>query len=299
MSVTITREFITPELAKKYLESNTDNIRNLSPITVRQYALDMATGRWQDNAEPIAFYEGGVLFNGQHRLAAIVKSGVSLWMTVARNVDRSVTIVDNGRARQAHQMVRTNSSAGSLASVLYYPNGKSTTADSQATKAGMVVFLQKHKTLFETIVKIGKTGIDTKVGTRYCAPVANSVGYLAITAALLGQIISVKQLQDFCKCVNSGLPLADYDCSAPLMLRKIYQEGRQGADGMLKPWSISKGEDLKVMALVTYEAIEHFAKGKKVKKRFTGKTYNFEELRSNTMEHLGELEERLDLTTAE
>lgn len=82
------REVITPEIAKAWLEFNTDNYRNLSPSCVKNYAGIMARGAW-DEKEPnaIQFDWWGVLRNGQHRLAAIKDSGVTLTLWVERGLD--------------------------------------------------------------------------------------------------------------------------------------------------------------------------------------------------------------------
>ena len=46
----------------------------------------MEIGRWFENAVPICFGEDGYLLDGQHRLLAIVKSGRSQWIFVARGI---------------------------------------------------------------------------------------------------------------------------------------------------------------------------------------------------------------------
>jgi hypothetical protein len=48
----------------------------------------MKRGYWALNHQPIAFDEEGNLLDGQHRLAAIVRSGKTIRMLVARNVPR-------------------------------------------------------------------------------------------------------------------------------------------------------------------------------------------------------------------
>ncbi len=50
--------------------------------TVKKYARDMRNGNFEENGEPIIFNTKGELTNGQHRLTAIVRSGVTLEMVV-------------------------------------------------------------------------------------------------------------------------------------------------------------------------------------------------------------------------
>ncbi|MDQ2738234.1 MAG: hypothetical protein M3Y35_06395, partial [Actinomycetota bacterium] len=62
---------ITPKKAAEYLEANTAN-RPLSTAVVKSFAEAMTRGDWMVTHQGIAFGSGGVLVDGQHRLAAIV-----------------------------------------------------------------------------------------------------------------------------------------------------------------------------------------------------------------------------------
>lgn len=89
---------ITPEMAANLLESNGNN-RNLSEGTVKAYANDMLNGNWDyKTGSAISIDENGILRDGQHRLAAIVMSGVTIPTWVIRNVS-SDGIYDNNRKR--------------------------------------------------------------------------------------------------------------------------------------------------------------------------------------------------------
>lgn len=92
---------VTPEMAQRWLKRN-DNNRNLRALTVTQYARDMVNGRWQVTGESIKFNAAGVLLDGQHRLAAIVKAGVTIQLVVMRGIpDAAKRVMDTGRARTA------------------------------------------------------------------------------------------------------------------------------------------------------------------------------------------------------
>lgn len=100
MDIQASVERITPDVARRWLSNhNADNYRMMDRKHVQRLAEDMAAGRWQVNGEPIAFYSDGRLQNGQHRLAAIVQSGVSLQMLVVRGIAPSVTLADAGKKR--------------------------------------------------------------------------------------------------------------------------------------------------------------------------------------------------------
>lgn len=98
MNMTMTYEFITPEIASNLLETNPDN-RRISKGTVQAYANDIINDNWDESVGvAISIDENGVLRDGQHRLAAIVLAGKGIHTWVCRNVS-SDGIYDNNRKR--------------------------------------------------------------------------------------------------------------------------------------------------------------------------------------------------------
>lgn len=96
--MTMTYELITPEIAQELLETNTEN-RKISRGTVEAYASDMLSGNWDETVgSSLSLDSNNILRDGQHRLLAIVMSGVSVHMWVCRNVS-SDGIYDNNRKR--------------------------------------------------------------------------------------------------------------------------------------------------------------------------------------------------------
>ncbi len=81
----------SPSIAAEWLTRIPAQQRSRRPSTVRRYASDMKAGKWaEDSPEAIAVGVDGTILNGQHRLAAIVESGVTLTMWCAFNVPMSV-----------------------------------------------------------------------------------------------------------------------------------------------------------------------------------------------------------------
>lgn len=90
---------VTPELAEKMLESNTSN-RNLRKQTVGKYSATMKAGNWTTSPESISFDTNGVVLNGQHRLHAVVNSGVSQNFLIVTNVSPDVfAVLDRNAVR--------------------------------------------------------------------------------------------------------------------------------------------------------------------------------------------------------
>lgn len=71
---------VTPEMARRWLACNPNN-RKLSAAKVELFSQKILQGTWESKP-PIEVFDSGRLWNGQHRLSAIVKSGKSVVMQV-------------------------------------------------------------------------------------------------------------------------------------------------------------------------------------------------------------------------
>lgn len=79
---------ITPEDASAILKhSEGVNFRKLSKDHVDRLAKMMVEDNWFDNGEPLQWNTDGFLINGQHRLHAVVVSGVSVEFDLRFNAD--------------------------------------------------------------------------------------------------------------------------------------------------------------------------------------------------------------------
>lgn len=98
----ITKQLITPSIAKKYLEQNINNRRYSQPVLLR-YTADMINNKWkQDTGECIKISKTGRILDGQHRLKAVILSNCSIYFYVATNIDDSVfDVLDTGKARNS------------------------------------------------------------------------------------------------------------------------------------------------------------------------------------------------------
>ena len=95
----VRKVLITPEMASGLLSKNTHN-RTISKVKVTQMVNDIKSGRFETTHQPVAIAEDGELIDGQHRLTAIVESGIAVELLVAYNAPRS-TKIDIGKIRDA------------------------------------------------------------------------------------------------------------------------------------------------------------------------------------------------------
>lgn len=95
-------QLVTPEDAVEILATANISNRALNKDIVQAYSRDIDKGAWLI-AEPIMFDNQGVLIDGQHRLAAIIESGVAQEMMIATGYDPSVRLlIDTGKRRNAN-----------------------------------------------------------------------------------------------------------------------------------------------------------------------------------------------------
>lgn len=154
---------ITPEQATELLESGGQN-RKLNESSVERFATDMLAGNWKssETAETIKLAAGGVLHDGQHRLAAVVKSGRAQMFWVARNVPpAALEMVDTGRSRTFSDVLTMrggNSSASrrlaaTLKWIWHYEHDSALTSGRAVSHAELKRTLEEHPGAADAVEK--------------------------------------------------------------------------------------------------------------------------------------------------
>ncbi|MFA7185855.1 MAG: hypothetical protein WC082_13220 [Victivallales bacterium] len=96
---------VTPEMAKIFLKHNTGN-RRISDAVNQRYSRIMKAGDWRFNGQTIVFSNMGRLIDGQHRLKAIIRSGLTLPMLVVYGIeDENFKTMDQGCKRTTGQVL--------------------------------------------------------------------------------------------------------------------------------------------------------------------------------------------------
>lgn len=114
---------VSPQIAASWLQFNRPENRRMSQRQVTMLAATMLAGEYLLTHQPIAFDAFGRLIDGQHRLAAVVQSGVSVQMWVIIGADpETFGVVDTGLARRPTQFLRvkhSNSIHGALGMIRF------------------------------------------------------------------------------------------------------------------------------------------------------------------------------------
>lgn len=80
---------ITPEIARQMMSQNSKN-RPINGKRVDDLARELSSGRFVFNGDTVRVDEDGILLDGQHRLAACIKTGISFQAVVVTGLPRSV-----------------------------------------------------------------------------------------------------------------------------------------------------------------------------------------------------------------
>jgi len=153
---------ITPELANEFLLSNKGN-RKIRPYYVTYLAKQMKSGLWQEQTgDTIKINRSGDLIDGQHRLLALIKAGMSIKFLIAYEVDNmAFDVIDQGLSRSSEDALKafgaTNTrrigrlirNADIIQRIGYYrvPNS----AEVLSVREIGVIFLEQKDSIYETI----------------------------------------------------------------------------------------------------------------------------------------------------
>lgn len=209
--VELSRRLITPEAAQMMLENNAADNRNIKKDVVAKYVRDLETGNWEaSNPGVITLWEDGTMVDGQHRLTAIVKSGISVPMTIAI-VPSGVSLFDTQAKRSdvdyfkmKHDVTASNQLMCALTMYCSYSLGISK-ANAPTSEEKWDVYAENPER-WNAANKMASGGKRSAVARRGYAVFA---AYNAMAAGVSEDVVDA-----FFKVVNSGYPNSQKDNQA-------------------------------------------------------------------------------------
>lgn len=103
-TITTNVEYVTPQLARDWLATMTRN-RPLSDSWRNILSREIKEGRFVFTHQAVAFDATGALFDGQHRLSAIVAADKGIYLLVVRGVPSNAMLAtDTGHRRSLSQI---------------------------------------------------------------------------------------------------------------------------------------------------------------------------------------------------
>ena len=206
-------ELITPKIASNFLAHNEHNPRkNTNRNQIEAYARDMAAGKWFANGEPIVFDATGDLKDGQHRLMAVVKANVPVYMFVIRGIDPSYTTFDYGMLRRMCQELGVSRNVEVIASMIV----SNAYSIKKPSKGIVRDYMINHREMINKAIALSQIGSGKAIGLKrdvYCAI------YL-----MLRNGEDADEIEAFMRVVNTQFMLTERESSSAIVLFKYLNE---------------------------------------------------------------------------
>lgn len=210
---------VTPFAAKEFLSKNTSN-RKMDHGRVAAYASAMERGAWEVNGQGIVIDSNGNLKDGQHRLAAIIKYGKPVMMTVTFGVSPNTHMYDRGRSRSTVDNMRiagyskhlANQSAVSIAKAHFARTENNVYIADDA----VISFINKYSNEIELIVSLCQNA-SRKTG--YARTQNANIMYPLFCALLSG--VPYSTISEFVSIVKDGLCYEKNKTSAVVLRNDI------------------------------------------------------------------------------
>lgn len=144
---------VTKEKSLELLAKNTTN-RKLREKIVAHYARLIEAGKWVVTHQGLAISENGSLLDGQHRLAAIAKTGIAVEMMITTGLPDSIfSALDSGLTRTITDRTGLTTFQAENASLIAYIAGLST---SHKISPDITMFIHNKIAKYESEVeKVG------------------------------------------------------------------------------------------------------------------------------------------------
>lgn len=209
---------ITPVQATEWLETKNTRNRTLSMKRAAMYANDMTNGAWRKTHQGIAFYDDGVLADGQTRLKAVEIANMPVSMLVTFGLPQSSSLgIDNHRMRSTANQIEIDGQSTwigkcevATARLLLRASGKS---DNRST-AQIIEYCESKK------YAIQFAGDNLRTNARSITPAAVK----AAVASAFGSE-SNSDLQNFCNVLTTGIMKAENEVAAIRLRERLLQDG--------------------------------------------------------------------------
>ena len=134
---------VTPDIARALIENANTGNRPVKPKVVKKYAKSMSDGDWKFSPETISISKNGRLLNGQHRMMAVIESGITCRFLFATGFDDEVfSVLDRGAVRtraDALKIDRKIAEAGALLCRLSIYGRNQPITDGDVHRASMCI----------------------------------------------------------------------------------------------------------------------------------------------------------------
>lgn len=260
-------EVITPAKAKAFLENNKSN-RPLNRKNLDFLKHEMMRGNFHTTGDSVKIAENGDLLDGQHRLEAIVATGISIEMFVVRGLDKKAfKYMDQGKNRTAGDILAIEKvdNANSLSSMSRFimlfqagkfakSTGKDGVKSTKITNSDISAFVHRNKTALQES-RLHGYNKDNKLVPQ---------GTLSALHFIFAKLHAT-QADEFCEKLVQGNDLSKTDVIYMLrtiLLADLSSRRKMGPQEKValicKAWNIFRTK--KVVQMLKWDAKEEFPK---------------------------------------
>jgi hypothetical protein len=226
--IVATTEIITPEIAKKLLDSQGVN-RRFKEAHIERLCQDMKNGHWMIG-DPIKIDNTGQLIDGQHRLAAVIRSKRPQAFLVLRGyLPESKQVLDTGVSRTAANIGQLlgkdiTDSDQAVINKFHLPN----TCNSVANKKSATIMLHLFDT-YQDGLKFLRFSKQLSTGS--------VIGLNSILKSLIAKAYyyeNHRRLEEFCDVFRGGFAISPNaeDDHAAIALRNYTLQKRQNKESI-------------------------------------------------------------------
>lgn len=213
---------LTPQMAADWLNHCNSHNRKLIDSHVDYLAGEMKAGRWRLTHQGIAFSTLGVLLDGQHRLWAVVMSGVTVPMRVFVNEPHeTMEVLDTGKRRTNDQILTLAGGLGEVSRVelaaLRAMLGGFARRAKRSPGAERELLVQHRQAIRFALDHLPRSGRFRGITT-------------ATTHAVIARAwysVDRDQLRHFTDVLRSGVPKGEHDQPVMLLFQFLIA-GREG-----------------------------------------------------------------------
>jgi len=228
------REIVAPERATELLNLNIKN-RDASQNNLRKVIHAIMSGEWDvNNGETIKINTNSEIVDGQHRLMAIVHTGIAIPLTIAFGVSENAQeTIDTGRSRNGADILsiegfQVPKKAAGVLNKLAFLNGETVAAEYKAKcsttwlNADLVVYASENKDDLDKAFSLFNGMVYSN----------NSVcrKYISLSLGIIFMRISEEKATEFMTGVFSGYNLKEGSPAAELRLKLITAEKKRASN---------------------------------------------------------------------
>jgi len=254
LGVDVKAVMVSPERATELLERNTLN-RSMSQSWADELSAIMKAGKFVLSNDAVAIAADGRVLNGQHRLWAVVDSGVSVPLLVAEGIDEDAQLVmDVGRKRTLFDAVKVGSDPAAQRRVVQVAARMHQGLSSYYRK----IANQDVPAIYEMHKDAAQFAVDAFSKIKKRSPGIDQLGVLAVVGRVFYTRGTKGRLLEFAETMVTGLPKDVKRDQAAILLRDFLRLNTRKAGFS---WSME-------VYAKTERAVAAYLKGDKLEKLY-------------------------------